>query len=88
MTALPAAADRNSFFARLARAPRAALLLDYDGTLAPFHVDPAQALPYPGVRTALDALIEQTDTRVVIVSGRWTRDLLLAHWETGARGRD
>jgi trehalose-phosphatase len=76
MTALPAASDRDSFFALLARTPRAALLLDYDGTLAPFQVDPAQALPYPGVRAALDTLIEQTDTRVVVVSGRWTRDLL------------
>ena len=66
----------DPFFAQLARAPRAALLLDYDGTLAPFQVDQAQALPYPGVRAALDALMESTDTRVVIVSGRWTRDLL------------
>lgn len=66
----------DRFFERLAQAPRATLLLDYDGTLAPFRVDPARALPYPGVRTALDTLMAQHDTRVVLVSGRWTRDLL------------
>jgi trehalose-phosphatase len=52
------------------------LLLDYDGTLAPFRVNPAQAIPYPGVESALDELIAAGHTRVVIVSGRWTRDLL------------
>lgn len=64
------------FFVRLAQARRCALLLDYDGTLAPFHVDPAQAVPYPGVRAALDRIQAQTGTRLVIISGRWTRDLL------------
>jgi trehalose-phosphatase len=69
-------ADPEAFFARLAGAPRAALLLDYDGTLAPFRIDPAEARPYPGVAAALDAILAQDDTRVVIVSGRWTRHLL------------
>jgi trehalose 6-phosphate phosphatase len=68
--------DPERFFEKLALAPRAALLLDYDGTLAPFCIDPQKALPYPGVRQALDALMAQHDTRVVLVSGRWTRDLL------------
>ena len=66
----------DRFFEKLAQAPRAALLLDYDGTLAPFCVDPQEAKPYTGVRAALDALMAQHDTRVVLVSGRWTRDLL------------
>jgi trehalose-phosphatase len=64
------------FFERLARAARAALLLDYDGTLAPFRVDPARALPYPGITLALEALMHGTDTHVVLVSGRRARDLL------------
>jgi trehalose 6-phosphate phosphatase len=68
--------DPDLFFEALALAPRAALLLDYDGTLAPFRVDPQDALPYPGVCEALDTLMAQQDTRVVLVSGRWTRDLL------------
>lgn len=68
--------DPNRFFEKLAQAPRAALLLDYDGTLAPFRIDPQDVQPYAGVRAALDALMAQNDTRVVLVSGRWTRDLL------------
>ncbi len=68
--------DLDAFFARVRSAPARALLLDYDGTLAPFHVDPAQARPYAGVREALDALMAQRRTRLVLVSGRWTRDLL------------
>jgi trehalose 6-phosphate phosphatase len=67
--------DPVRFFERLAHASRAVLLLDYDGTLSPFHIDPAQAKPYPGVRDALDTIMEQNTTRVIIVSGRWTRDL-------------
>jgi len=67
--------DPARFFGKLAQAPRAALLLDFDGTLSRFEVDPALAQPYPGVRAALDAIMEQNRTRVVIVSGRWTRNL-------------
>jgi trehalose 6-phosphate phosphatase len=76
MQVLLAAGHPDHFFAQLARAPRAALLLDYDGTLAPFHVDPARALPYPGITAALDGLMQATDTHVMIVSGRRARDLV------------
>jgi trehalose-phosphatase len=68
--------DVAGFFAAVARAPRRLLLLDYDGTLAPFHVDPARAVPYPGIVPALDALMAAEHTRVVIVSGRRAQDLL------------
>jgi trehalose 6-phosphate phosphatase len=63
-------------FERLRTAPAAALLLDYDGTLAPFQLDPAAAVPYPGVREALTRIITQNRTRLAIVTGRWTRQLL------------
>lgn len=66
----------RAFFARVRRAKHRALLLDYDGTLAPFHVRPEQAFPYPGVRPLLDEIIARADTRVVLISGRWTRDLV------------
>lgn len=46
------------------------LLLDYDGTLAPFRVDRFQAVPWPGVRQALTAIQNQKRTRMVMVSGR------------------
>jgi trehalose 6-phosphate phosphatase len=76
MRALNEPAGLADFFRRLQTAPARALLLDYDGTLAPLRVRPAEAQPYPGVRELLDALIADGGTRVVIVSGRWTRDLL------------
>jgi trehalose-phosphatase len=68
--------DLEGFFATVSSAKTGALLLDYDGTLAPFHVDPARADPYPGVLAALEDLATAGTTRLVIVSGRWTRDLL------------
>ncbi len=44
--------------------------LDYDGTLAPFHVDPMQARPLPGVPELLRILAAGDDTELAIVSGR------------------
>ncbi len=60
----------------MAAAPRAALLLDYDGTLAPFRIDPAEARPYPGVEGLLDRIGRLARDRLVIVSGRALDDLL------------
>jgi trehalose 6-phosphate phosphatase len=51
------------------------LFLDYDGTLAPFHVIPLKAKPYPGVTEAIDKIMANPNNRVVIISGRWTADL-------------
>ena len=44
--------------------------LDYDGTLAPFHVDPMQARPLPGVADLVGRLAADGQTRVAIISGR------------------
>lgn len=66
----------DTFFPLLAEAPARALLLDYDGTLAPFRLERDEAVPYPGVREALDALIEAGHTRTAVISGRATQDLL------------
>jgi trehalose-phosphatase len=70
MQALSPRVDLAAFYDRLAVARERVLMLDYDGTLAPFNIRPEQALPYPGVADLLEALIGQGDTRVVIVSGR------------------
>lgn len=51
------------------------LMLDYDGTLAPFVVLRDQAVPYPGVRAALADILAEGRTRLVIVSGRAIKDL-------------
>ncbi|MBU2498073.1 MAG: trehalose-phosphatase [Proteobacteria bacterium] len=50
--------------------------MDYDGTLAPFHVDPSKAFPYPGVRNLLNRIMDAPGVHVVIISGRWTKDLI------------
>lgn len=68
--------DPDGFFAALADAPARALVLDYDGTLAPFHVDPARARPYPEVMQLVAEIMAAGRTRVVVASGRWTRDLI------------
>ncbi len=64
------------FFVLLGNAPAALLLLDYDGTLAPFREDPAEARPYPEVTPLLRAIVEEGNTRVVIISGRSLESLL------------
>jgi trehalose-phosphatase len=66
---------RDEFFSRLVRSSRSLLLLDYDGTLAPFTPDRARAFPYPGVQEVIEKLIEGRRTRVVIVSGREAREV-------------
>jgi trehalose 6-phosphate phosphatase len=60
----------ESFLKQVARAPRSLLMLDFDGTLAPFQRDRRKALPYPGIRSVLQEIIDVGNTRVVIVSGR------------------
>ena len=66
----------DAFFAALRGRGPAILMLDYDGTLAPFRVRREEAAPYPGVRESLDRIMRAGRTRLVIVSGRWTQDLL------------
>jgi len=60
----------EEFLESVARAERSVLLLDYDGTLAPFSVDRQRAVPYPGVRNLLQQIIDGGRTRLVIVTGR------------------
>jgi len=51
------------------------LLLDYDGTLAPFHINPERAKPYEGVFERLLQLLESKKTKVIIISGREVQTL-------------
>lgn len=64
-----------TFFDHLRRASSRALLLDYDGTLAPFTPDRDHAFPYPGI-PKLVSQIMRTGTRVVLISGRPATQLL------------
>jgi trehalose 6-phosphate phosphatase len=75
MQALHAGIHLDAFFRRLACASERVLLLDYDGTLAPFHRRPERAVPYPGVTDLLKRAMRDCGTRIVIVSGRKLADL-------------
>jgi trehalose-phosphatase len=60
----------EQFMRAVAESPVSALLLDYDGTLAPFCLNRQQAIPYPGITELLQEIIANGRTRVVIITGR------------------
>ncbi len=60
---------------RTSIARRRALMLDYDGTMAPFVVDRDRAFPYEGVSELLDQIVETCDTRVIVVTGREAQEI-------------
>jgi trehalose-phosphatase len=66
----------EEFWSDLSKARRCVLILDYDGTLAPFVPDPAKAVPYDGVREVVERLMENPHCRVVFVTGRSCDDLV------------
>jgi trehalose 6-phosphate phosphatase len=63
------------FLDGLSAAPSAVLILDYDGTLAPFQVERNRAFPYPEVLPVLEGIVRQGRTRVIIVTGRPVADM-------------
>src|SRR3954447_21276898 len=60
------------------RPERAAILCDFDGTLSPLVVDPAEARPLPGAVDTLAALAERYAV-VAVISGRPVA-FLMAHF--------
>jgi trehalose 6-phosphate phosphatase len=60
----------EQFFRAFAAGTKRLLMLDYDGTLAPFRVDRFKARPWSGVRALLKRIQDQGQTRMVVVSGR------------------
>ncbi len=70
--------DLERFFHDVRSARHRVLMLDYDGTLAPFHRLPERALPYPEVADILNKEVERGATRVILVSGRRFADLRVA----------
>ncbi len=68
--------SRAQFFNALRSPVAAALLLDYDGTLAPFQRDRYRAFPYPGVTNLIRGIINTGRTRVVLVTGRTANDII------------
>ena len=68
-------ADRETIVAAYARTRKRLLLLDYDGTLAPFTPDPAQAIPSARAMALLKKLCASPSNHVVLISGRRKEDL-------------
>ena len=78
-TSLPGTANRievERFMERGGKLAVSALLLDYDGTLAPFCLNRQQAVPYPGVAALLQEIIDDGRTRVVIITGRNAHEVI------------
>jgi len=64
------------FWERLRVSPSRCLILDYDGTLAPFRVNRMRAFPLDGVRDLIEAIRDTGKTHLAIVTGRPLRELL------------
>jgi len=68
--------DLDQFIGKIAQAQVSCLLLDYDGTLAPFSIDRGRAFPYPGVVPLLRKIMATGRTRLAIVTGRSASEVL------------
>jgi trehalose 6-phosphate phosphatase len=66
----------ESLLRAVAQADRSLLMLDYDGTLAPFQKNPEEAFPYAGISPTLQEIVRTGKTRIVIISGRDANDVL------------
>jgi trehalose-phosphatase len=63
------------FFRQLETAKSRILLVDYDGTVAPFHADRHRARPYPKIPEFLRCIMTTCGTRLIVVSGRAAREV-------------
>lgn len=65
----------SKFFDRLPESRERVLLLDYDGTIAPFSANRNQAFPYPAVPELIDSIMSTCRTRVALISGRAAQEI-------------
>jgi trehalose-phosphatase len=63
------------FLQEAAAAKDRVLILDYDGTIAPFSAHRRLAFPYPGIPELLHQIME-CRTRVIVASGRAAHELI------------
>lgn len=66
----------TEFWQQVRNARHRFLGLDYDGTLAPFAIDPMQARPLSGIADLLRELSASGHTRLAIISGRPVAEVL------------
>jgi trehalose-phosphatase len=65
----------DEFFQAFSEKSNPLLLLDYDGTLAPFRVDRFKARPWTGVREAINRIQRQGRTRIAVITGRPAKEI-------------
>jgi trehalose-phosphatase len=83
MEVLNAHKNPSHFFEELRKRPNRALLLDYDGTLAPFKRKGDIATSYPEVTRIVEDISHKGKTRVVIISTMALDDLIpLLEWQS------
>jgi trehalose-phosphatase len=61
--------DTRPFFRLVSAATKRVLLIDYDGTIAPFRAERSRAIPYPGVLPLLDRINRHCGTRLIVLTG-------------------
>jgi trehalose 6-phosphate phosphatase len=66
----------DALLGAVALACQSLLMLDYDGTLAPFRKKREEAFPYPGISAVLQEILRNSNSRVVIISGRDAQEVL------------
>src|SRR5688572_8227191 len=73
-------AVKNSGYARFLQDVTAAkervLILDYEGTIAPFSAHRLRAFPYQGVPDLLHQIMKDCRTRVIVTSGRAAHEVI------------
>jgi trehalose 6-phosphate phosphatase len=62
--------EPGGFFREVSAAQKRVLILDYDGTIAPFCRDRRRAFPYQGVPELLCRIATACRTRVIVITGR------------------
>ncbi len=68
-------AESGTFFDAVRSARSRVLLLDYDGTVAPFRADRSRAVPYPSIPELLDSIMSTCRSRVALISGRSAHEI-------------
>lgn len=71
--------SQASWWDRVRSAPHSVLVLDYDGTLAPFTLDRMQSWAYSGVDQRLSRLLACPAVSVILVTGRSWRELKIVY---------
>ncbi|MCC5876362.1 MAG: hypothetical protein JJU11_09120 [Candidatus Sumerlaeia bacterium] len=66
----------DTFYQRIANSQQALLVLDYDGTIAPYHTRSEEAFIAPGITERLVALHRTGHTRIIFNTGRSCDNIL------------